>query len=85
MTMDEYVACRLLGMRICVSCFKEIDKNNRRYHCSACLTDSPPDHTPKMSRINHKCGVEACWEIEIRDKYPEAHSTILGQTPGVWM
>ena len=77
MTMDEYVACRLLGMCICVSCFKEIDKNNRRYHCSACLTYSPTDDPPGAPRLNHKCGVDDCWEIQIRDKYPKAHSTIL--------
>ena len=85
MTMDEYIACRLLGMRLCVSCFKEIDRKNRRYHCSACLTDSPPNAPTEAPRLNHKCGVEDCWEIQIRDLYPEAHSTILGQTPEVWM
>ena len=66
LTVDEYVACRLLDMKLCINCLEPIEITERDYHCGKCL------YVRNDIQI-HKC--KPCLEQVVRGS--PAHNLIL--------
>ena len=80
MTIEEYMACRVLGMRICVACFGPINAKNLAFHCMDCLFDLTRPVLTVGWTNNHKCdGQVACWETQIRKHFPEVFKIVMDQ------